>query len=81
MTYEHTVINYFHITEVVIMIGTAVQRGSFVYVYDEKGRQTACIPAKKGLVGYGGNSVSVTDGHFNYIYDERGRQTGCVPAR
>ena len=63
------------------MIGSAVERSGFVYIYDEKGRQTGCVPAKKGLVGYGGNSVTVTDGAFNYIYDEKGRQTGCVPAR
>ena len=27
-------------------IGSAVQRGSFVYVYDERGRQTSAVPAR-----------------------------------
>ena len=61
------------------MIGNAVERGGWVYIYDEKGHQTASIPAKKGLVGYTGSSVTVTDGAFNYIYDEKGHQTACIP--
>ena len=61
------------------MIGNAVERGGWVYIYDEKGHQTASIPAKKGLVGYTGSSVTVTDGAFNYIYDEKGHQTAYIP--
>lgn len=29
-------------------IGSAVQRGSYVYVYDERGRQLATVPAGHG---------------------------------
>ena len=63
------------------MIASAVQRGAFVYIYDEKGHLLANISAKKGLISYSGNSVCVTDGHFNYIYDEKGHLIANVPAR
>jgi hypothetical protein len=66
-------------------ITTAVQRGPFVYVYDERGIQTAVIScgsgARDGLVGYTGWAVSIRRGEFVYIYDSQGRQTGVVPAR
>ena len=62
-------------------IGSAVQRGSFVYVYDEKGRQLATVPAGEGLQGYTGSTVSVRRSAFIHIYDERGRQVSTTPAR
>jgi len=62
-------------------IGSAVQRGSFVYVYDEKGRQLATVPAGEGMQGYTGSTVSVRRGAFVYTYDERGRQISTTPAR
>ena len=62
-------------------IGTAVQRGSFVYVYDEKGRQLATVSAGDGLQGYTGTIVSVRRGGFIHTYDERGRQVSTTSAR
>jgi len=66
-------------------IGSAVQRGSFVYVYDEKGRQLTTLPAgsgpEDGLKGYTGATVSIRRGSFIYTHDERGRQTSTTPAR
>lgn len=66
-------------------IGNAVQRGSFVYVYDENNRQIASIPAGSGkddgLKGYTGSTVNVRRGSFIYTYDEKGRQKGSTPAR
>ncbi len=62
-------------------IGSAVQRGSFVYVYDEKGQQLATVPAGEGMQGYTGSTVSVRRGAFVYTYDERGRQISTTPAR
>ncbi len=62
-------------------IGTAVQRGSFIYVYDEKGRQLAALSAGEGLQGYTGSTVSVRRGSFIYTYDERGRQVSTTSAR
>ena len=66
-------------------IGSAVQRGSSVYIYDEKGRQLGVVSAgsgpNDGLKGYTGSTVSVRRGNSIYIYDERGRQKGVTPAR
>lgn len=66
-------------------IGSAVQRGAWVYVYDEKGRQTATLPAgggpQDGLHGYTGVTVSVRRGSWLYTHDEKGRQLSTAPAR
>lgn len=66
-------------------IAAAVQRGAFVYVYDENNRMINSHSAgggpNDGLVGFTGSSVSIRRGSFIYIYDEKGRQTGSVPAR
>jgi hypothetical protein len=66
-------------------IGNAVQRGSMVYIYDEKGRQTGSVSAgtgpDHGLHGYTGSSVSVRRGSMIYVYDERGRQISSASAR
>jgi hypothetical protein len=53
-------------------IANAVQRGSSVYVYDEKGRQLTVLSGE--LHGYTGSSVSIKRGSSIYTYDERGRQ-------
>lgn len=66
-------------------IGNAVQRGSFVYVCDERNRQISTIPTENGkddgLKGYTGSTVNVRRGAFIYTYDEKGRQTGTTSAR
>lgn len=66
-------------------IGNAVQRGGFVYVYDEKGRQISALSAGSkpddGLKGYTGATVSIRRGGFTYTFDERGRQLSATPAR
>ncbi len=66
-------------------IGNAVQRGAFVHVYDEKGRQLRTLAAgsgpNDGLAGYTGAAVSIRRGSFIYTYDEQGRQVSTVPAR
>ena len=65
-------------------IGNVVQRGSFVYVYDEKGHQTASIPAGSapgdGLKGYTSSTVNIRRSAFIYTYDEKGRQISSTPA-
>ena len=53
-------------------ISTAIQRGSFVYVYDEKNRQIFSHSGQ--LNGYTSSTVSIKRGSFVYTYDERGRQ-------
>ena len=66
-------------------IGNAVQRGSFVYVYDEKGKQLFTKSAGRGkddgLKGYTGTTVNIRVGSFIYTYDEKGRQTSTTSAR
>ena len=66
-------------------IGNAVQRGSTVYVYDEKGRLLCTISAGNGrddgLHGYTGATVSVRRGSSIYTYDEKGRQKNVTSAR
>jgi hypothetical protein len=66
-------------------IGNAVQRGSFVYVYDEKGRQLCTVSAgsgpNDGLKGYTSSTVNVRRGAFIYTYDEKGRQKSTTSAR
>ena len=66
-------------------IGSAVQRGNHVYVYDERGRQLAMLQAGNGpgdgLKGYTGATVSSRRGSQVYTYDERGRQLSMTSAR
>jgi hypothetical protein len=66
-------------------IGNAVQRGSFVYVYNDANRQLCTIPAGNGagdgLTGYTSSRVNIRRGSFIYSYDEKGRQVGTAPAR
>ena len=67
-------------------IGNAAQKGSFVYVYDEKGRQIAAVGAGNvgkgdGLTGYTSSTVNVKKGAFIYTYNEKGHQVSAVAAR
>jgi hypothetical protein len=67
-------------------IGNAIQKGSLVYVYDEKGRQIASISAgnaAKGdrLTGYTSTTVNVKKGSLIYTYNEKGRQISSKSAR
>ena len=66
-------------------IGSAIQRGNAIYVYDEHGRQL-CVAAggtgpNDGLQGYTGSTFSVRRGNAIYVYDEKGRQTAVMAAR
>jgi hypothetical protein len=66
-------------------IGNAVQRGSFVYIYDEKGHQSGSVSAgsgdEDGLKGYTSSTVNVRRGSFIYTYDEKGHQISSTSAR
>lgn len=66
-------------------IGNAVQKGSFIYIYDERGRQLAMLSAgsgpNDGIKGYTGTTVNVRRGSFIYSYDEKGRQTAMMSAK
>jgi len=61
-------------------IANAVQKGSTVYIYDEKGRPLGSVSAGDGLYGFTSGSVSIRRGSTIYIYDEKGRPTGSTSA-
>ncbi len=52
------------------MISTAVQRGSYVYVYKDK---NSSFSIQGTLHGYTGSTVSVKRGNYVYTYDEKGK--------
>jgi len=66
-------------------IANAVQRGSFVYVYNEKGHtmftQGAGSGPNDGLKGYTSSSVNIQRGAFIYTYNEKGINTQTTSAR
>ena len=58
------------------MIGTVVQKGNIIYVYDEKSYHISLRHVNNGaiLMGYTGTSYSVRDGDSVFIYDEKSNQ-------
>jgi hypothetical protein len=61
-------------------IATAVQRGAYVHVYDERGVEICSIPSNNGLVGYTSTTVTVKgNGGYNLIYNDKGQQISQVP--
>jgi hypothetical protein len=63
-------------------IGSVIERGIFLTVYDERGRQISVIPFGPGdvLRGYTATMVSIRRGNFVVTYDEHGRHLGMVAA-
>jgi hypothetical protein len=59
-------------------IGNAVEDGSQILIYNEKGRQIAYIHAYDGLAGYTSSTVSVRWGSQILTYNEKGRQISSV---
>lgn len=61
-------------------IGSAVQRGTYVYVKDERGRDLCQLQAgsgpNDGLLGYTGTTVSIRRGNNVYTYSDKGRNIG-----
>ncbi len=67
-------------------IGSVIQKGSMVFVYDEKGRVLCTIPAGNidkgdGLTGYTSGTLSIRKGNMVMTYDEKGRLVSSSPAR
>ena len=54
------------------MIGTAIQKGSQVFVYNERNSQIYVVNGE--LHGYTSTSVSVKRGSQIFTYNERGSQ-------
>lgn len=65
-------------------IGNAVERGGWVYIYDENARQVSAVSAgsgpNDGLRGYTSSRVNVKRGGWIYSYDQNGQQIGAVSA-
>jgi hypothetical protein len=68
----------------IMAIGTAVQSGKTISIYDEKGRRLTNLSVgsgpKDGLQGFTSATVSVRFGTVISIYDERGRRLSLVSA-
>jgi hypothetical protein len=64
-------------------IASAVRRGAFIVVYNERGMQLTMIAVGTrpgdGLTGYTSSAVSVRRGAFIITYDEKGRQLSMMP--
>ena len=58
-------------------IGSAIERGSFIFVYDEKGHvlfsKSRGSGPTDGLLSFTGGTVTVRYGSIIYTYDETGR--------
>ena len=54
------------------MISVAVQRGGYVYVYNEKNMQIASQHGE--LYGFTSSTFSVRRGNYVYVYNERNMQ-------
>lgn len=63
-------------------IGSAIQRGTTVYVQDEKGRRLATIDCgagpNDGLKGFTGSTVCVQRGTTLHVYNENGYPISTV---
>lgn len=67
------------------MITNAYQKGNTVYIYNERGAQSASImvaPSKQsGLRGFTGQTVSIQQGNSICTYNEKGYEVGSpIPA-
>lgn len=65
-------------------IGNVIEKGSYIYIYDEKGKQLYVKPktsgAKDGLLGYTASTVNIRKGSYIYTYDEKGKQLSAKGA-
>ncbi len=65
-------------------IGNVVQRGPFIYIFNENNKQTGAVPAgngaKDGLKGYTSSRVNIQHGSFIYSYDEKCQPLSAIPA-
>lgn len=65
------------------MIASAIQKGAYVYLYNEKGSQLRSIYCGNdgSLQGYTATTVSIRKGNYVFVYDEKGAQKSSVYAR
>jgi hypothetical protein len=58
-----------------------LQKGSFYYTYDEKGKKIATLSSSSGdFRNAAGNSFNLKKGSFIYTYDKNGKKTGTRSA-
>jgi hypothetical protein len=59
------------------MIGSALERGSLIYVYDEDGRtlfaKNKGSGPEDGLLGFTGSTVTIRFGSVIYTYNDHGQ--------
>lgn len=61
------------------MISTAVQKGPYVYAYDEDNNIMFSVSGE--LYGFTSTTVSVQKGPYVYVYNERGNQVSSHSVR
>jgi hypothetical protein len=66
------------------VIGSAIEGGSLICVFDENGmtlfQKARGAGPKDGLLGFSGSIVTARFGSIIYTYDEKG-MTHCTPRR
>jgi hypothetical protein len=66
-------------------IGNALNKGSSIFVYDEKGKQLFTMSAGSGphdgLTGYTSTTVNIRRGNSIFTYNDKGRQISVISAR
>ncbi|MDR2205343.1 MAG: hypothetical protein LBE36_04215, partial [Flavobacteriaceae bacterium] len=54
-------------------------RGSWYYIYDEKGKKIGSFSTNLGkLEGFGNDFIVLGKGSWYYLYDEKGKKYGSV---
>ena len=61
------------------MITTAIQKGEFVYAYDE--RNSTLFSRQGVLLGYTSGTVTIKRGGFVTTYNEKGNSISTVASR
>ncbi|WP_418185342.1 hypothetical protein ACNSOS_11095 [Aliarcobacter vitoriensis] len=59
-------------------IGNVMEKGNYVYIYDEKNQQTGMISIFPNngdrLMGYTSSTINVKKGSYVYTYNEKAQQ-------
>ena len=61
-------------------ISSVIQKGSFLYIYNEKNQTNGSLPLGGGkFCGFSPSCICIQKSSFIHIYDEKGRPTGTIP--
>jgi len=72
-----SVLKYVATLTMVLSIGMAVQRGNYIYAYDNQGKQLWCYAGGE-LAGYTSKAVSVRKGNYIYMFDDHLRTINVI---